>query len=201
MTNSNTVAPAVRILVERSADILATSGLTIEDFVGVTADKAREIIADCRSALGMEDDSKLGKPPTTGTAPTSNGNADSVEMGEYMGVAVEKRIYGQGTKDRRSYMNAKAFEGSAYMNISLPVGDKQLKIGGINLQDLSEANAADNGTRRGRAMLLRLLQEHGLAKCEKIEFTVELNVQALAEDNHEQLDADIAAFFQTATTK
>ena len=81
------------------------------------------------------------------------------------------------------------------------MGDKQLKLGGINLQDLSESNAADNGTRRGRATLLRLLQEHGLSKCDKIQFTVELNVQALTEDNHEALDAEIAAFFETATTK
>jgi hypothetical protein len=199
MSNAN-LAPVVRILVDRSADILAQAGLTAEDFVGVTGDKAREIIADCKSAMGMTDDAALGQPPKTG-ATTNQGNADSVETTEYMGLAVERRVYGQGTKDRRVYMNAKAFDGSAYLNISLPMGDKQLKLGGINLQDLSESNANDNGTRRGRATLLRLLQEHGLTNCGKIEFTVELNVQALAEDNHEEFDAAIAGFFQTATTK
>lgn len=199
--STKNIAPAVRILVERSAETIDGAGLTLEDFAGLTVDKTREIINDCKSAMGMTDDTALGAPPKSGNAPTSTGNADSVENTQYMGVDVERRVYGQGTKDRRVYMNAKAFEGSAYMNISLPVGDKQLKIGGINLQDLSEANAADNGTRRGRATLLRLLQEHGLQKCDKIQFTVELNVQALAEDNHEALDAEIAAFFETATTK
>ena len=133
MSNTN-IAPAVRILVERSADILSTAGLTIEDFAGLTADKAREIIADCKSAAGMTDTDKLGAQPPKNGAASSTGNADSVEDMEYMGVPIEKRVYGQGTKDRRVYMNAKAFEGSAYMNISLPVGDKQLKLGGINLQ-------------------------------------------------------------------
>ena len=199
--STQNIAPAVRILVERSADIISSAGLTIEDFAGVTADKAREIIADCKSAMGMEDNSKLGAPPKTGNAPTAGDNADAVEIVEYMGVEAERRVYGQGTKDRRVYLNAKAFEGSAYMNISLPVGDKMMKIGGINLQDLSEANASDNGTKRGRAMLLRLIQEHGLTACGKIKFEVELNVPSLMEDNHEALDAEIAAFFETATTK
>ena len=139
MSNVNLV-PAVRILVDRSSEIIAQAGLTAEDFAGVTAEKAREIIADCKSAMGMSDDTALGQPPRSAATPASNGNADSVEGTEYMGLEVERRVYGQGTKDRRVYMNAKAFEGSAYLNISLPMGDKQLKLGGINLQDHSAPN-------------------------------------------------------------
>lgn len=193
-----TVAPAVKIIAERNAGVLANAGMTLDDFVGLSVDKVREIIQDLKSAAGMTDSNPLGQ---SSSVPTQNGGADGeITEIEYMGIPVEQRTYGTG-RERRVYKNARLFDGAAYMNISLPMGDSKLKLAGINLQDLSEATPADNGTRRGRATLLRLIKEHGLNKCGKIEFTVELNVAELMEDHSEEFDQAIEAYFQTAPTK
>lgn len=197
MSNSNNVSPAAKILIERNSKLLADNGMTLDDFAGLAIEKVREIIGELKSVMGVGDDTT----PETDKPPVSNqGNNGEIVETEFMGIPVEKRTYGEG-RDRRVYQNAKAFEGAAYMNISLPFGDSKLKLAGINLQDLSEATPADNGTRRGRAMLLRLLQKHGLNACGKIQFTVELNVSELMEHRTEELDQAIAAFFESADTK
>lgn len=196
--NTQTVSPAVKIIAERNSGLLQQAGMTLDDFVGLSVDKVREMIDDLKAATGMTDKSALGA--TSQVPANATAEDGSITEIEYMGIPVEQRVYGTG-RDRRVYKNAKLFEGSAYMNISLPLGDKLLKLGGINLQDLSEAQPADNGTRRGRATLLRLLKEHGIGPCDKIEFKVELNVAELMEDHSEEFDQEIAAYFQTAPTK
>lgn len=183
------IIPAVELQFNKNKAILVEAGYELADFAGYTLAKFREILNPLKE---IEGDSA----PSVPQGVTTNENGTQVEMISIMGIDVEKRTYpAKDNRPRKVYQNAKAFEGSAYANIYMPLGDKQLKLGAINLQDFSENDASDNGTRRGRAVLLRLLKEHGLDKCESIKFEIELNVAALADDNQEAFDESIEAYF------
>ncbi|CAL9962882.1 hypothetical protein VPHD518_0082 [Vibrio phage D518] len=185
----STIIPAVELQFNKNKAVLVEAGYELADFAGMTLAKFREIL----NPLKEIEDTPMHSAPQ-GVTTTENGA--QVEMTAVMGIDVEKRTYpAKEGRPRKVYQNAKAFEGAAYANIYMPMGDKNLKIGAINLQDFSENDAADNGTRRGRAVLLRLLKEHGLEKCESIKFEIELNVAALADDNHEAFDESIEAYF------
>lgn len=185
----STILPAVELQFNKNKDLLIEAGYELADFAGYT-------LAKFRAVLNPLKDIESESTPSVPQGVTTTENGAQVEMTSVMGIDVERRTYpAKEGRPRKVYQNAKAFEGSAYANIYMPMGDKNLKIGAINLQDFSENDASDNGTRRGRAVLLRLLKEHGLDKCETIKFEIELNVAALADDNHEAFDESIESYF------
>ena len=186
---SISIIPAVELQFNKNKAVLTEAGYDLADFAGYTLAKFREIL----NPLKEIEETPMNNAPQ---GVTTQENGTQVEMVSVMGIDVEKRVYpAKDNRPRKVYQNAKAFEGSAYANIYMPLGEKNLKIGAINLQDFSENDASDNGTRRGRAVLLRLLKEHGLDKCESIKFEIELNVAALADDNHEAFDDSIESYF------
>lgn len=189
MNNNNQLLISVKNRYNKFQDELIQEGYeSVEDFRGYTLQKFDALL------------NKLGIT-TTNTGPSpfkqSQSNNDieweedtkgpEEDIKQFMGIDVVEKTYGEG-RDKRTYKNAKAFDGAAYMNISLPMGDRMYKLGAINLQDFSENQANDAGTRNGRARLLRLLQEHGLEKCSTIKFEIELNVSALHEHDDSTLN-------------
>lgn len=189
----STIVPAVELQFGKNKLILEDAGYNLQDFAGKTLKQFREILDPLKEVMG-EATKPFAQQQESGVRVTENGA--QVEMTTFNGIDVEKRTYpATDNRPKKVYQNAKAFEGSAYANIYMPMGDKQLKLGAINLQDFSEDGASDNGTRRARAMLLRLLKEHGLEKCGTIKFEIELNVAALQEDNSEAVTEAIENYF------
>lgn len=187
MANNDQLLISVKTRYNKFKDELIQEGYeSVEDFRGYTLQSFDALLA--RLGINTNGTSPLQTSSTASDIEWPDDNNDPAEtIKQFMGIDVVEKTYGEG-RDRRVYRNAKAFEGAAYLNISLPMGDKSYKLGAINLQDFSENQATDNGTRNGRARMLRLLQQHGLEKCATIKFELELNVSALHEHDDEALN-------------